>query len=100
MFKKRENYNEILILKVTIEELNQSENEGGKKGGIKNQILDTISFDLNSKRTFKKVYKGINFKDGKIDCYSLFIDTVNNIEKNSEKKLRFWKRNIKKIIGQ
>ncbi len=31
MFKKRENYNEILILKVTIEELNQSENEGGKK---------------------------------------------------------------------
>ncbi len=76
--------------------MNQSENEGGKKGGIKNQNVDTNSFDLNAKRTFKKVHKDINFKAGKIDCYSLFIDTIKNCVENSEEKMKILEKEYKK----
>ena len=95
-FKKRENYNELLKLKATIEEMNHAGNEGGKKGGNKNQNLDANSFDLYSKRTFKKVYKGINFKDGKIDYYTLFNDTVKNVVENSEEKIKILEKEYKK----
>jgi hypothetical protein len=87
-FKKRENYNELLKLKAAIEEMGQSGQDAGKKGGNKGGNLDASAFDLDSKRTFKKVYKGINFKDGKIDYYTLFTDTVKNIVENSEEKIK------------
>ena len=80
----------------TIEEMNHAGNEGGKKGGNKNQNLDANSFDLYSKRTFKKVYKGINFKDGKIDYYTLFNDTVKNVVENSEEKIKILEKEYKK----
>ena len=51
---------------------------------------------MNSKRTFKKVYKGINFKDGKIDYYSLFTDTVKDIVEDSEEKIKILEEEYKK----
>ena len=95
-FKKRENYNELLKLKAAIEEMGQSGQDAGKKGGNKGGNLDASSFDLDSKRTFKKVYKGINFKDGKINYYSLFTETVKNIVENSEEKIKTLEDEYKK----
>ena len=95
-FKKRENYNELLKLKAAIEEMGQSGQDAGKKGGNKGGNLDASAFDLDSKRTFKKVYKGINFKDGKIDYYTLFTDTVKNIVENSEEKIKTLEEEYKK----
>jgi hypothetical protein len=95
-FKKRQNYNELLKLKDAIENMNNDPGDaGGKKGGNKNNY-DASQFDLDSKRTFKKVYKGINFKDGKIDYYSLFTDTVKDIVEDSEEKIKILEEEYKK----
>ncbi len=51
---------------------------------------------MNSKRTFKKEYKGINFKDSKIDCYSLFVDAVKNVFENSQEKIKILEKEFKK----
>ena len=68
-FKERQNYNQLLKLKETLKE---KANPGGdKKAGVKTQI-DTSKYALDSKRTYKKNYKGINDKEGKINYYNTF----------------------------
>ena len=95
-FKKRQNYNDLLKLKDSIENMNNEPGDtGGKKGGNKNNY-DASQFDLDSKRTFKKVYKGINFKEGKINYYSLFTDTVKDIVEDSEEKIKILEEEYKK----
>ena len=85
-FSKRENYNELLKLKDEIDEINNPKGDGGKKppqgkGG------DISKYDLESKRTFKKNYKGINYTEGKINYYEKFNKEVKNCVENSEEKI-------------
>ena len=84
-FKKRENYNQLLKLKETLEEKNLGDGTkkpADKKGG------DLSKYDLESKRTFKKQFKGINFKNGKINYYDMFNKIVKEYVENSEEKIK------------
>ena len=84
-FKKRENYNQLLKLKETLEEKNLGDGTkkpADKKGG------DLSKYDLESKRTFKKQFKGINFKNGKINYYDMFNKIVKEYIENSEEKIK------------
>ena len=84
-FKERQNYNQLLKLKEALEE---KANPGGdKKAGGKAQI-DTSKYALDSKRTFKKNYKGINYKEGKINYYDTFNKEVKEYVENSEEKIK------------
>ena len=62
--------------------------EGDKKAGVKAQI-DTSKYALDSKRTFKKNYKGINYKEGKINYYNTFNKEVKLYVENSEEKIKW-----------
>ena len=85
-FKQRQKYNELLKLKAGIEEMSKSGQTGNKN--VKAQNLDASNFNLDSKRTFKKVYKGINYTEGKNNYYKLFTETVKNCVENSEEKIK------------
>ena len=84
-FKERQNYNELLKLREALEE--KANPSGDKKGGEKKQI-DTSKYALDSKRTFKKNYKGINYKESKINYYDTFNKEVKDYVENSEDKIK------------
>ena len=93
-FKKREGYNELLKLKGAIEEKDNVQGDA-KKGGQKG-VGDVSKYDLESKRTFKKNYKGINYKEGKINYYEKFNKEVKNSVENSEEKIQLLEETYKK----
>ena len=87
-FRKREDYNELLKLKDAIDEKNNPQGEGGKKPSQgQGKGGDISKYDLESKRTFKKNYKGINYTEGKINYYEKFNKEVKNCVENSEEKI-------------
>ena len=93
-FKKREHYNELLKLNDAI---NEKENSGGDKKGASGKGAGDISkYDLESKRTFKKNYKGINYREGKINYYEKFNTEVKNSVENSEEKISLLEELYKK----
>ena len=104
-FAKRENYNELLKLRESIDEKNNPQGDGGKKAPQGKGGGDLSKYDLDSKRTFKKNYKGINYTEGKINYYEKFNKEVKNSVENSEEKIQLlekvYKRNnwSKSIIG-
>ena len=83
-FKDRENYNQLLKLREALEE--KANPSGDKKAGGK--PVDTSKYALDSKRTFKKNYKGINYKEGKINYYDMFNKEVKDYVENSEDKIK------------
>ena len=85
-FKKRENYNQLLKLKETLEEKTGAGD--AKKVADKKGIGDLSKYDLESKRTFKKMFKGLNFKNGKINYYDMFNKLVKEYVENSEDKIK------------
>ena len=93
-FKKRENYNQLLKLRDTLEEKNNAgdgkKNVGGKGG------VDISKYDLESKRTFKKQFKGLNFKTGKINYYDMFNKIVKEFVENSEDKIKVLENEYRK----
>ena len=85
-FKNRQNYNQLLKLKDALDEkLNVG--DGKKNVGGKNAV-DISKYNLESKRTFKKNYKGINYKEGKINYYDMFNKEVKDYVENSEDKIK------------
>ena len=95
-FKKREGYNELLKLRDAIDEKNNPQGDAGKKGGQGKAEGDLSKYDLESKRTFKKNYKGINYKEGKINYYEKFNKEVKNSVENSEEKIKLLEEEYKK----
>ena len=94
-FKKRDNYNQLLKLK---EALDEKANAGdGKKNapGGKNAV-DISKYNLEAKRTFKKLFKGINYKDGKINYYDMFQKLVKEYVENSEEKIKILENEYRK----
>ena len=92
-FKKRENYNQLLKLKETLEEKTLGDGNkkpADKKGG------DLSKYDLESKRKFKKQFKGINFKNGKINYYDMFTKIVKDYVENSEEKIKMLENEYRK----
>ena len=87
-FKNRENYNELLKLRDEIDEKNNPQGDGGKKQAQGKGVGDLSKYDLESKRTFKKNYKGINYTEGKINYYEKFNKEVKNSVENSEEKIQ------------
>ena len=85
-FKKRENYNQLLKLRDTLDE--KSGAGDGKKNVDKKGGGDISKYDLESKRTFKKMFKGLNFKNGKINYYDMFNKIVKEYVENSEDKIK------------
>ena len=92
-FKKREGYNELLKLREAIEE--KANPQGDKKGGQKG-TGDLSKYDLESKRTFKKNYKGLNYNEGKINYYEKFNKEVKDSVENSEEKIKLLEETYKK----
>ena len=99
-FKERENYNQLLKLRETLEE---KTNPSGDKKPAGGKVVDTSKYALDSKRTFKKNYKGINYKEGKINYYDTFNKEVKDYIENSEEKIKLlenayrkdnWSKNI------
>ena len=84
-FKKQQNYNELLKLKDSLEEkLNAGDaNKKNVKGNV-----DISKYDLESKRTFKKLFKGLNLTESKINYYDLFNKLVKDYVENSEDKIK------------
>ena len=93
-FKKRENYNQLLKLKETLEEKNMTGD--GKKNVDKKGMGDLSKYDLESKRTFKKQFKGLNFKNGKINYYDMFNRIVKDYVENSEEKIKVLENEYRK----
>ena len=92
-FKKREDYNQLLKLRDNLEEKNMGDgkkNPGGKGG------TDISKYNLESKRTFKKQFKGINFKTGKINYYDIFTKLVKEYVENSEDKIKILENEYRK----
>ena len=85
-FKKREDYNQLLKLKETLEE--KSGGGDAKKPADKKGAGDLSKYNLESKRTFKKMFKGLNFKNGKINYYDMFNKIVKDYVENSEEKIK------------
>ena len=94
-YKKREGYNDLLKLRDALEEKANPQGDGKKGGGGKG-TADLSKYDLESKRTFKKNYKGINYKEGKINYYEKFNKEVKNSVENSEEKIKILEENYKK----
>ena len=88
-FKKREEYNNLLKLKNSLED--KDKDKANVKGGN-----DISKYDLDSKRTFKKTYKGINYQQGKINYYEKFNSEVKEVVENSEEKIKILEDNYKK----
>ena len=65
-------------------------NPGGKGG------TDISKYNLESKRTFKKQFKGINFKTGKINYYDIFTKLVKEYVENSEDKIKILEKQYRK----
>ena len=86
-FKKREEYNNLLKLKNSLEDKDKANVKGGN---------DISKYDLDSKRTFKKTYKGINYQQGKINYYEKFNSEVKEVVENSEEKIKILEDNYKK----
>ena len=93
-FKKRENYNQLLKLKDTLEEKGAAGD--GKKNVDKKGVGDLSKYDLESKRTFKKMFKGLNFKSGKINYYDMFSKIVKEYVENSEEKIKILETEYRK----
>jgi hypothetical protein len=93
-FKKRENYNQLLKLKEALDE-KMNAGDGKKNVGGKNAV-DISKYDLESKRTFKKLFKGINFKEGKINYYDMFQKMVKEYVENSEEKIKVLENEYRK----
>ena len=87
-FKKRENYNQLLKLKEALDEKLNSGQDGKKNVQSGKNAVDISKYDLESKRTFKKLFKGINFKEGKINYYDIFQKIVKEYVENSEEKIK------------
>ena len=86
-FKVRENYNELLKLKDNIEKINENPDATGNKKNVNNNKLTSADFDLDSKRTFKKIFKGLNYNKGKINYYKYFENLIKNYVENAEEKI-------------
>ena len=86
-FKNRQNYNQLLKLKDTLDEKINAGQEGKKNVGGKNAV-DMSKYDFGAKRTFKKLFKGINFKEGKINYYDMFQKIIKEYVENSEEKIK------------
>ena len=84
-FKVRQNYNELLKLKDNIEKMNS--NQIDPKKNVKNNNQDENKYDLDSKRTFKKIFQGLNYNKGKINYYKYFEKLIKNYVENAEDKI-------------
>ena len=87
-FKERPNYNELLKLREALEEKANPSGDGKKGAGGGKAPVDTSKYALDSKRTFKKNYKGINYNEGKINYYDTFNKEVKEYVENSEEKIK------------
>jgi hypothetical protein len=87
-FKERENYNQLLKLKDALDEKLNAGQDGKKNVQSGKNAVDISKYDLESKRTFKKLFKGINFKEGKINYYDIFQKIVKEYVENSEEKIK------------
>ena len=94
-FKKREGYNELLKLKDALDEKNNPQADS-KKAAPSKGSGDLSKYDLESKRTFKKNYKGINYREGKINYYEKFNNEVKNAVENSEEKIKLLEETYKR----
>jgi hypothetical protein len=86
-FKVRENYNDLLKLKDSIEKINENPDATGNKKNVNNNKVTSADFDLDSKRTFKKIFKGLNYNKGKINYYKYFENLIKNYVENAEDKI-------------
>ena len=68
----------------------EKKNVGGKNA------VDISKYNLESKRTFKKLFKGINYKDGKINYYDMFQKMVKEYVENSEEKIKILENEYRK----
>ena len=93
-FKNRQNYNQLLKLKDTIDE--KANLGDGKKNVQGKNAIDINKYDLSSKRTFKKLFKGINYKEGKINYYDMFQKLVEEYVENSEEKIKILENEYRK----
>ena len=87
-FKERENYNQLLKLRDALEEKANPGGGDAKKAGGAKAAVDISKYDLESKRTFKKLFKGLNYKDGKINYYDMFTKLIKDYVENSEDKIK------------
>ena len=85
-FKNRQNYNQLLKLKDSLED--KSAGEPGKKAAPAKGGAEMSKYDLDSKRTYKKIFKGINLKEGRINYYDTFKKIVSEHIENSEEKIK------------
>ena len=102
-FSERNNYNELLKLRDALEEKANPSGDGKKGAGGAKAPVDTSKYALDSKRTFKKNYKGINYREGKINYYDQFNKEVKEYVENAEDKIKLletayrkdnWSKNI------
>ena len=95
-FKDRQNYNQLLKLKETLDEKVNIGQEGKKNVQSGKNAVDLSKYDFGAKRTFKKLFKGINFKEGKINYYDMFQKMVKEYVENSEEKIKILENEYRK----
>ena len=62
-------------------------NQIDPKKNVKSNNQDENKYDLDSKRTFKKVFQGLNYNKGKINYYKYFEKLIKNYVENAEEKI-------------
>ena len=77
------------------EKANPSGGDKKAAGGSKAPV-DTSKYALDSKRTFKKSYKGINYKEGKINYYDTFNKEVKEYVEDAEDKIKLLETEYRK----
>lgn len=95
-FKERDNYNQLLKLREALEEKANPSGGDKKAAGGSKAPIDTSKYALDSKRTFKKSYKGINYKEGKINYYDTFNKEVKEYVENAEDKIKLLETEYRK----
>ena len=95
-FKKRQDYNQLLKLKDALDEKLNAGQDGKKNVQSGKNAIDISKYDLEAKRTFKKLFKGINLKEGKINYYDMFQKMVKEYVENSEEKIKILENEYRK----
>ncbi len=95
-FKKRQDYNQLLKLKDALDEKLNAGQDGKKNVQSGKNAIDINKYDLEAKRTFKKLFKGINLKEGKINYYDMFQKMVKEYVENSEEKIKILENEYRK----
>jgi hypothetical protein len=95
-FKERDNYNQLLKLREALEEKANPSGGDKKAAGGSKAPVDTSKYALDSKRTFKKSYKGINYKEGKINYYDTFNKEVKEYVEDAEDKIKLLETEYRK----